>query len=83
MPQESHMTTLSLADTVERVTAYYLEVLGDHDASNLYQQVLEEVERPLLKVVLEHTNRNQTRAAEYLGISRGTLRKKLQHYSLL
>jgi Fis family transcriptional regulator len=56
----------------------YLGSMGDHKISGLYHMVLNEVERPMLEAVLEHTNGNQTAAAEILGISRGTLRKKLK-----
>jgi Fis family transcriptional regulator len=40
------------------------------------------VEVPLLQATLRHTNNNQSRAAELLGINRGTLRKKLKQYGL-
>ena len=42
-----------------------------------------EVEAPLLACVLEHTDGNQTRAADALGLNRGTLRKKLKLYGLI
>ena len=45
--------------------------------------VLQEVERPLLEVVMQKTNGNQSRAAEVLGINRNTLRKKLRLYQLI
>jgi len=44
--------------------------------------LLAEVEAPLFKTTLEHTNGNQSQAAEILGINRGTLRKKLKTYGL-
>jgi Fis family transcriptional regulator len=40
------------------------------------------VERAVLQVALERTEGNQTRAADMLGITRGTLRKKLQVHQL-
>ena len=40
-------------------------------------------EKPLLEVILDHTQGNQTRAAEILGMNRNTLRKKLQQYGLI
>lgn len=48
----------------------------------LYELVLNEVEYPLLEIVLQQTRGNQTKAAKLLGISRGTLRKKLKLYDL-
>lgn len=61
----------------------YFNRLNGHKPGDLYQLVLGEVERPLLEVVLDYTNGNQSEAAEILGINRGTLRKKLRAYDLL
>jgi Fis family transcriptional regulator len=44
--------------------------------------VLGEVEPALLNVVMQHVDGNQTQAAEMLGITRATLRKKLKQYGL-
>ena len=60
----------------------YFEHLDGHPTANLYNMLLAEVEAPLFKATLEHTNGNQSRAAEILGLNRGTLRKKLKTYGL-
>lgn len=60
----------------------YFKHLNGHKPCDLYQLVLSEVEKPLLKAVLHYTNGNQSEAAEVLGINRGTLRKKLRTYNL-
>jgi Fis family transcriptional regulator, factor for inversion stimulation protein len=60
----------------------YFSQLEGNTPSNLYELVLAEVESPLLEVVLRQTRGNQTKAAKLLGISRGTLRKKLKQYDL-
>ncbi len=60
----------------------YFVQLGDAQPSNLYELVLAEVEVPLLEAVLQRTKGNQTKAAILLGLSRGTLRKKLKQYQL-
>ena len=44
--------------------------------------MLREVEEPLFKAVLDYVDGNQSRAADILGINRGTLRKKLKTYGL-
>ena len=44
--------------------------------------VLAEVEHPMLDMVMQYTRGNQTRAANMLGINRGTLRKKLKKYGM-
>jgi Fis family transcriptional regulator len=58
---------------------YELDGTSPHD---MYALVLKQIERPLLEAVLEHTRGNQSKAAEYLGLNRGTLRKKLRLYNL-
>jgi Fis family transcriptional regulator len=40
------------------------------------------VEEPLFRAVLDYVAGNQSRAAEVLGLNRGTLRKKLREYGL-
>ena len=40
------------------------------------------VEQPLLDMVMQYTRGNQTRAAQMMGINRGTLRKKLKKYGM-
>ena len=49
---------------------------------DLYDMYLSCVEKPLLEYVMAHTKGKQSLAAEYLGINRNTLRKKLQIYGL-
>ena len=60
----------------------YFSRLNGHRPGDLYQLVIGEVERPLLRAVLDYTNGNQSEAAAILGINRGTLRKKLRTYDL-
>jgi len=48
--------------------------------SDLYDMILSEVEPTLLQAVMEKRRGNQLQAAKMLGISRGTIRKKLQRY---
>ncbi|HID81480.1 MAG TPA: Fis family transcriptional regulator [Chromatiales bacterium] len=57
--------------------------MNGHATNGLYQTVLSEFEKPLFACVMEHYDGNQTKAAEVLGISRVTLRKKLLQYNLL
>ena len=71
-----------LRECVRDALESYFRQLDGHNASNLYQLVLNEVEQPLLETVMRHTEGNQTRAAFILGISRSTLRKKLKAYHL-
>jgi Fis family transcriptional regulator len=60
----------------------YLGDMNGHEVNDLYHVVLSEVEPAILDVVMTHVAGNQTEAAEMLGVSRGTLRKKLKLYGL-
>ena len=60
----------------------YLYELDGTQPHDMYDLVLRQVEQPLLEAILEHTKGNQSKAAEFLGLNRGTLRKKLRIYNL-
>lgn len=68
--------------TEEALSSYFSSLNGD-SPGELYELVLGEVEQPLFSAVMDYTQGNQSQAAVILGISRGTLRKKLKIYSLL
>ncbi len=72
-----------LRDLTEDALKSYFDRLNGHKPGDLYDLVIGEVEEPLLKTVMDYSHGNQSRAADILGINRGTLRKKLRHYSLL
>ena len=68
-----------LSATVERhLRAYFAAHELNLPASGLYDRVLQEVERPLLSIVLAECHGNQLKAAELLGLNRNTLRKKIR-----
>lgn len=64
------------------VEQYFAELEGEMP-TYLYDTFLQELEMPLLTVVLEQTQGNQSKAAKILGLNRGTLRKKMQQYGLM
>ncbi|MEM1263181.1 MAG: DNA-binding transcriptional regulator Fis [Pseudomonadota bacterium] len=72
-----------LGRLTEEALTQYFSTLNGHNPNGLYDLVLGEVEKPLLRKVMQYTGGNQSRAAEVLGINRGTLRKKLQQYALI
>ena len=74
---------LTLANSVEKALECYFQQLDGAKTCDLYNLVMAEVERPLLCSVMEHVDQNQSRAADLLGLSRGTLRKKLKIYGLM
>lgn len=74
-PGASHEQSLeSLVELKLRSSMHGIEKLEKGD---IYDRVLEQVERPLIRLTLEKTRGNQVRAADILGINRNTLRKKI------
>jgi len=73
---------LPLSVYVKQTVELYLSQLSGHDAVDLHAMVISEVEKPLLEATLEHSGYNQTKAAKALGLSRSTLRKKLDQYGI-
>jgi len=82
-PGESQPQEISqLSHAVKHSIRRYLFELEGTLPNNMYDLVLRQVEQPLFEAILEHTKGNQSRAAELLGLNRGTLRKKLRSYNL-
>jgi DNA-binding protein Fis len=61
----------------EFITNYFVAHEGLCPSAGLYDRVIQEVERPLLRATLKSVKGNQKKAAEILGMNRNTLRKKL------
>lgn len=72
-----------LHDCVRRTLNRYFRDLDGNTPHAVYDMVLQSVEPAMLEVVMKQAGGNQTVAAEILGISRGTLRRKLTDYRLL
>ena len=73
----------ALKTAAEDAIRQFIKTLDGEETTEFYNLVLAEVEEPLLRVVMEYTANNQSRAAAMLGLNRGTLRKKLRQYNLL
>lgn len=71
-----------LSESVRKALDNYFADLDGHEAVDLYELVLSQVEKPLFEVVMQNARGNITRAAEMLGINRGTLRSRLKKYGL-
>ncbi len=78
--QERRNKPLSSAVTI--ALEIYFQQLGEQKPDKLYRMVLDEIERPLLECIMAYCRGNQSKAAQYLGLNRGTLRKKLKAYGL-
>ena len=66
-----------LRDCVRQAAEHYFRRPGGSGAPGLFKLVMAEVEPPLCEAVLAHAGKNQSRAANILGINRGTLRNKM------
>lgn len=75
--QQNEALTQQVVSSVKN----YLSTMNTKDGNlNLYQLIVEEIEAPLFRTVMEMTRYNQSKAARVLGVSRGTLRTKLKRY---
>ena len=66
----------------DNLDIYFRDLYGT-DPTGLYDMLFKLVEKPLLDVVMTQSGQNQSRAAEWLGLNRNTLRKKLLEHDLL
>lgn len=66
----------------ESLDRYFRDLRGT-EPSGLHAMLIRAVERPLLDVVMQRAEGNQSRAANWLGMNRNTLRKKLADHGLL
>ena len=66
----------------ESLEAYFRDLRGTEPGA-LYDMEVRTVEKPLLDVVMQYAGHNQSRASDWLGMNRNTLRKKLLEHELL
>ena len=64
------------------VEKYFLDLRGA-EPDGLHDLVITAVEKPLLDVVMHHAEGNQSKAADWLGINRNTLRRKLLDHKII
>ena len=73
----------SLGDSAKYHIEKYFNSLGsDLPSSGLFDEILREVERPLIQATMRRTSGNQIKASRILGINRNTLRKKIKELKL-
>jgi Fis family transcriptional regulator len=77
------MSTPNLQDCVRDSMRVYFDDLGGSEPANLHDMLVKAVEKPLLELVMERAQHNQSRAAQWLGLNRNTLRKKLLEHGLV
>ncbi|MBM4210920.1 MAG: Fis family transcriptional regulator [Gammaproteobacteria bacterium] len=67
----------SLHKAINQAVAQYIQLQGTTFSTSLYQDIINQVERQLIEIVLNKTQGNKSKAAKILGISRVTLIKKI------
>ncbi len=72
-----------LAECVQHHLETYLHDLHGNEPGRMYDMLIGAVEKPLLELVMKHTENNQSQASQWLGINRNTLRKKLLQHHLI
>jgi Fis family transcriptional regulator len=89
MPQTAEVIDITkkvkpapLSSHVKETLEKYFAQLNGHETTGLHAMLISEVEKPLIKVTLNHCGQNQTKAAKILGLSRSTLRKKIEQYNI-
>ena len=60
----------------------YFKELDGNQATNVFEMVTKEVEKPMLEEVMKFCNGNKSQASKILGINRVTLRTKLKQYNI-
>ncbi len=77
------MSKKHLEECVRDSLQSYFRDLGGEAPDGIYDMLVRVVEKPLLEVVMQQAEQNQSRAAQWLGLNRNTLRKKLLEHKLL
>ena len=77
------MSKKVLEDCVRGSLETYFRDLGGTEPGGMHDMLVRAVEKPLLEVVMAQADHNQSKAAQWLGLNRNTLRKKLLEHKLL
>src|SRR3990167_331859 len=76
-------TSTSIQESIRKYLEQYFAELGTEAPANVYEMMLDLIERPMLEEVMKRAGNNQCRATRYLGLARGTVIKKLKQYHLI
>ncbi len=77
------MSKKQIEECVRTSLEGYFKDLRGTEPDSMYDMLVRIVEKPLLEVVMQQAEHNQSRAALWLGLNRNTLRKKLVEHKLL
>jgi Fis family transcriptional regulator len=77
------MSKKHIDECIRTTLEQYFKDLRGTDPHDIHAMILAAVEKPMLDVVMKHAEGNQSKAAEWLGINRNTLRRKLLEHKLI
>jgi len=77
------MSKKNIQDCIKDNLEGYFHDLRGAEQHAVYDMVVNAVERPMLEVVMQRAEGNQSKAADWLGINRNTLRRKLLEHKLI
>ena len=77
------MSKKRIEDCIRDSLEQYFKDLRGTEPNAVHHMVLGAVEKPMLEVVMKHAEGNQSKAADWLGINRNTLRRKLLDHKLI
>jgi Fis family transcriptional regulator len=77
------MSRKNIENCVRESLEQYFRDLRGAEPHSVHEMVMNAVEKPLLDVVMQQAEGNQSKAAEWLGINRNTLRRKLLDHKLI
>jgi Fis family transcriptional regulator, factor for inversion stimulation protein len=77
------MSRKAIDECIRVSVEQYFKDLRGAEPNELHELFINAAEKPLLEVVLRQAAGNQSKAAEWLGINRNTLRRKLLDHKLI
>ena len=77
------MSKTAIDDCIRASVEQYFKDLRGAEPGALLELFINAAEKPLLEVVLRQAEGNQSKAADWLGINRNTLRRKLLDHRLI
>jgi Fis family transcriptional regulator len=77
------MSKKNIEECIRASLETYFKDLGGIEPAGVYEMMVKVVEKPMLEVIMQHADHNQSRAAHWLGLNRNTLRKKLLDHKLI
>lgn len=80
---KARLDATSLEELLREKLGQFFSKWQGYEMSNLYDEIIRRVEKPLIELVLSRTGGNQVRAARMLGINRNTLYKKIKELGII